>query len=499
MLKLIRFFFCSLVIYLPLSCGNPKDAKLPIGDNLAGPRFLAKVPTASPNFPKKNGVDNRELFFLVNTNNANKYQTGSIQVYDREDLLKPLITKEIPNFASTLDVVHNKYVVVTFQREGDDGASQMQVLEYTFDATTNTPRIDLKKTFELTRSKDERAIGDEQKMPLQAISSILHSNSLLFSCRRGELLALDVTDLDADKWKAPVHVRSYGGNVARQAMVVKDDFLLLFPAASELRTQVSIGSYEYDKEEAFAGAESSPVFKEGVPESKSQSGESLKESTSYYQLAVYDLKEDPQFKNLDQVYVGETFWLHFPLEGSVPAADKKYLRTNFLRAKPAGATNPDDFYLTHRNAKVQGADEHEILKLTVEDLSDFRTHLGGESTKKADEQAKFNFLGKLKVEQKPVFKVKDEEKALLGNPPKQYMFYDFEILSGPKFLVLSYKNTANYYALLQGDGASVSTHYEANSITKSSWGLLVFPSNNYVTIQNGYKNEATIRTDKFTP
>jgi hypothetical protein len=65
--------------------------------------------------------------------------------------------------------------------------------------------------------------------------------------------------------------------------------------------------------------------------------------------------------------------------------------------------------------------------------------------------------------------------------------------------VLSYKNTANYYALLQGDGASVSTHYEANSITKSSWGLLVFPSNNYVTIQNGYKNEATIRTDKFTP
>ncbi len=506
MLKLIRFFFCSLLIFLPLFCGNPKDAKLPIGENLAGPRFLVEVPKESPHFPADSGVK-KDLFFLANTNNSNKYKTGSLQVYNRKDVSKPLLTREIPNFATSLDVIHDKYVIVTFQLEGESGISQMQVLEYRFNASTNKLTIDLKKTFELSRSKDERVLHNENKKPLQVITSILANdinssnkkNLLVLSCRNGEVVTLDVTDPDPDKWKAPVHIRSYGENVARQAMVVKDDFLLLFPASPELRTQVPVGSYEYDKEEVFVGAENAPSYKEGVPESKSQSKESLKESTSFYQLAVYDLQGDQQFENLDKVFVAETFWIHFPLDGSVPAGDKKYLRTNFLRAKPDSASDKN-FYISRRSAKLQGVDEHEILKLTVEDLAPFRAHVKTESPKKVDEQVKFNFLGNLKVEQKPVFKMKDEEKALIGGtPPKQYMFYDFEVLAGPKFFVLSYKNTSNYYALLHGDGSSVKAYHEANSITKSDWGLLIFSSNNYVTIQNGYKNEATIRTGSITP
>lgn len=506
MLSLFRFFFCSLVVSLPLSCGNPKDAKLPIGENLAGPRFLVKVPQTSPNFPK-DGDTHKNLFFLANTNNSNKYKTGSIQVYDTKNVSKPLLTKEIPNFVTSLDVIHDKYVVLTFQLEGEEGASKMEIWEYSFDATTFVT-MKRKQTFELTRSKEERIFRNEKKMPLQVISSILakdiNSSSkkslLVLSCRHGELVTLDVTDLEADKWKAPVHVRNYGENVARQAMVVKDDFLLLFPASSELRTQVPVGSYEYDKEEVFMGVENGPPYKEGVPESKSKSAESLKETTSYYQLAVYDLEQEAQFKSLDQVYVGETFWLHFPLEGAVPAADKKYLRTNFLRAKPARPDSGNkDFYVTHRHAKQQGLDEHEILKLTVEDLTAFRGHLTTESAKKVDEQVKFNFLANLKVQEKPVFKMKDEEKALIGgNPPKQYMFYDFEVLLGPKFFVLSYKNTANYYALLEGEGSNITTKNEANSITQSDWCLLVFPSE-YVTIQNSYKNEVTIRKGIITP
>lgn len=473
-----RLFIIALGFFLPFSCGNPKDQKLSIGDRISGGKILAKIPQSE------------DYFFLFNANNYNLYNSGSLHIYSRNDLKKPVSSTEIPSFVSTVLTVREKYIMVTFEAKNKETPASLEVWEYKLDSKGVPSIVGKKFSSSFKRSKDMKLTEEEAKVDLVPLSSAKDTKEerFILTCKGGELFVMDLTEEDPTKWKAPVHVRSYGKTAFREALVVVDNMLLLFPSFSDS----TLGSFGYDKKEET---------KDGVPLTQVAKANTLKERTSAYQLVTYDLEQSLQFKKFEDVYYDESFWLSFDLEGRKAGKKEKFFRTNFFRVRLAPEAEENTFYISQRSSVLNEKVRYQILKLKVDELSALRKATKANEGKPEKERAKFDLMSKLHFSEKPLFEVDDDEKKSFAEDPREYKLYDFEAFPQgelePNFAAVSYNYRSKHYFLLAGKGAKVKRVHEARQTSKSDWELLVW-GKDYVTIQNSYKEEAKLISGTFS-
>ena len=485
MMMILGRFFCLAALLLSFSCGNRREVKLSIKDKFAGVKLLAKVPQS------------KDLFFLFNVNNYNQYTSGSFHAYSRSDFSKKITPSiETPSFASTVNIVKNKYLVASFESLSKEEPAQIGVWSYTFevnDAGEEVLSVDSKGLFFSVKRSSESGLSvknlEEGAVPVSSLlSKTSEGDRLVLSCSKGELFVMDLSSDDSSAWKAPVHVRNYGTTSARTSLVAtKDNFLLLFPSFPFLTDTAGFEiTRGYDKKEEL---------KNGAPKTESNKVNSLKERLSRYQLAVYDLAKDLEFKELKEVYKEESFWLFFDLDKQKvdPSKNERFFRTNFLKAKPADEENV--FYLSQRSAIRNESSRHQILKLTVSDLSDFRKYVLSEQEKPVDDRESFDFMSQLDFGSKPLFQIDDEKDGSLLEDSKRYSFYDFAFFKSDddklNFCALSYNYRSKHYFLLAGQSDKVKVLYEARKTKESYWGLLLWDMD-YVTVKNSYKESAEL-------
>lgn len=511
LIKVFAFVFC--LSFLARSCGNEKDEKLLIGERLSGVKFLESVP----------GSD--DLFFAVNTNNYNLYLSGSLQVYSKGDLKKPLLTKEIPSFATSIRtyVAENaqSYLVLTFEPETSKVDPEIIIWPYSLtdqDGEEVFAFGDEKYSYTLKSSPKETLPENEDPKSLLPIATLIKrvqrekngpfTHRLAISCNRGQLLVMDLFDGDPSKWKAPVHVRSFGKYAKREALIAtQDDLLLAFPAFSdEAKKEFLTEGHDkkMKKEEGFNG-----------PKSELTRKESLRRNLSPYQLVVFDLREELNFVSYrDDVnqYLKETAWLSFDMDGEVKGKDDEgveelYYRTNFLRAMPASdAADNKTFYVSQRSSLLNVSVKNQIHKLTVK--ADLRDKIGKAGiTKeegKEDEVVEIDLDETLIFDKKPAFLVKDDDSRTTSKDPRVYSLFDFRVTTAEsdskpvRFAAISYNYKKKFYLLLEGEGTEVSRKYEERSTSKSYWALAYWEKDKtYVTVKNAYKAEAELVSGKF--
>ena len=483
-------FALGFLFLSPIHCGNKKDRKTPVGEKLAGVKILSRVPGSN------------DLFFILVTNNYNLHYTGSIQVRSRKDISKVVVVEEVPSFGTTLQTFKAEdgkdYLALTFEPETSKVAPDFLVRSFT--VTTGS---DGKETFAFGSKKFEYKLersssdysSNKKRKTLIPISSLVHKTTeglrLAISCNAGELLVMDLSDVDPNKWKAPVHVRSYGKYVKREAMfATKEDILVLMPAFSDvsIKDQFSTG---HDKKMKIA----SGSF---APESEMSQKNALQERTSVYQAGLFDLREKLNFKPYKDVHKKEGFWVSFDMDGESSSSTEAYYRTNFLRAHAVSSdprTN-DTFYVSQRSSLLNVSVKNQIIE--VKALANLRAAIDAGA-------ADFDGMAFFEFNKKPVFELKDEESSSFSKDPKIYSLYDFVVTkpaSGPsnpaRFGAISYNYKKKRYFLLKGSKNVVSTLIQERKTSKAPWGLVYWSdTNKYITVIDSYKKAAKLQSGTF--
>jgi hypothetical protein len=310
------------------------------------------------------------LFYALNSDIDNRYNSGSILVLDREG--NKLNAIPTPRMGRSLSLAGND-LIATFDRAGQEGEDVNKVILYDTSDPQNPALIKM---------------WDLDCTPLNAS---LRENYRYFAvtCLGGKLLLGELTE---DRSQSTLKVVRDFGPHTRRALYIDPVRQLLFAfvsdvGASGLRDEEFIDEGAYN-EVIDPETNEKTYQKSGEPndmpdryESSAINIRSGRDARRRFQFLVYDIaaeaaKDFPLATTLDtKIMAQELRWIYFNLTQLNGAPDKeswlidrtkKYYRTNFWEAK-SDPLDPNIFYLSHRGIENAEGSPHsnQIVKITI--------------------------------------------------------------------------------------------------------------------------------------